>query len=222
MHGFVGLFSPASLTLAGEILLKIFVGLVVAAGIGWERELHGRPAGMRTHMLMVMGVILFAEASKYFGGGTPDRIAAQILTGVGFLGAGTIMRMGPEVRGLTSAASIWATAAIGVAISVGGAFIVVAVVSTFIALVVLAYLDNFERRVKDSMRTRAMRVSVVGQKVILSIFQALADTHMHVQSIKMLEAEAGLQLEMELTGDPVVALQTVAGVEGVTAARWTA
>src|SRR4051794_37987050 len=114
MHAFDDMFSPAGLGILTEILLKSVIALVLAAAIGWEREVHGRPAGMRTHMLLVLGVVLFSEASKAFGSQNPDRIAAQILTGVGFLGAGTIMRMGPQVKGLTSAASIWATAAIGV------------------------------------------------------------------------------------------------------------
>jgi len=89
--------------------------------VGWEREVHGRPAGMRTHMLLVIGVVLMCEVSRAFSpAGDPARIAAQIVTGVGFLGAGAIMRIGMEVKGLTSAASLWTVTGIGMAVSVGG------------------------------------------------------------------------------------------------------
>src|SRR3954471_10979252 len=107
MQAFEDAFTPHSLDVATDVLVKMGVGALMAGLIGWEREKHGRPAGIRTHMLMVMGVILFSEAGKYFGATSdPSRVAAQIVTGVGFLGAGTIMRVGPEIRGLTTAASI--------------------------------------------------------------------------------------------------------------------
>src|SRR4051794_32828665 len=103
-------FSDASWQVALAILLKLGLGAILSGFVGWERELHGRPAGVRTHMLVATGVILLCEVSKAFPGQDKSRIAAQIVTGIGFLGAGTIFRMGGEVRGLTSAASVWAIA----------------------------------------------------------------------------------------------------------------
>lgn len=210
----------ASAQIVGSILLKVLLGLALAGVIGWERELHRRPAGMRTHMLMMLGVVLFAEASKAFSTSTPDRIAAQILTGVGFLGAGTIMRMGPEVRGLTSAASIWATAAIGVVISLGGAYMLIAVISTLLALFVLAVVDNFERKYKEAAKQRMMRVNLQKQTNLLPLLRALADANISVESIKILESEAGVQLEMQTVGDPLKAMEVVANAEGVNSASW--
>ena len=205
-----------------EITGKLLIGLALAGMIGWERELRHRPAGMRTHMLMMLGVILFAEASKVFSTNSPDRIAAQILTGVGFLGAGTIMRYGPEVRGLTSAASIWATAAIGVVVSVGGNFIVVGLVATLCAWFVLSILNKFEARVKNGGRTRTMHVNVQSQDALASILKGLAEAQITVESFKMLPSEAGMQLEMCVHGDAHKALEIVSGARGVNSAGFVA
>src|SRR5579862_6109338 len=124
-----GLFAidQKGLELIFVVLVKLAIGAVLGGLIGWERERGGRAAGIRTHMLIVFGVILFCEVSKVFVGTEPNRIASMIVTGIGFLGAGTIMRVGPEVKGLTTAASIWAVSAIGMSLSVGGAFMTVAV-----------------------------------------------------------------------------------------------
>ena len=98
------------------MLLSVLVGAL----IGFEREAHGHPAGIRTHILVCLGSTLITLVSANMGNGSNDRIAAQIVTGVGFLGAGAIIRDGATVRGLTTAASIWVTAAIGIAGSYGG------------------------------------------------------------------------------------------------------
>lgn len=126
--------------------------LALAAGlggvIGTERELADQPAGLRTHMLLSIGACLFTVVSAYaFGsGGDPSRLAAQIVTGVGFLGGGAILRHGASIRGLTTAASIWATCAVGVAVgtgryvlSLGGTVLILA------TLVVLRALRNVVR-----------------------------------------------------------------------------
>jgi putative Mg2+ transporter-C (MgtC) family protein len=105
--------------------LEQFARLALAAGlggaIGAERELADQPAGLRTHMLLSLGACLFTLVSAYaFGGGSdPSRLAAQIVTGIGFLGGGAILRHGASVRGLTTAASIWSTCAVGVAVGTG-------------------------------------------------------------------------------------------------------
>jgi uncharacterized membrane protein YhiD involved in acid resistance len=135
------------LVAAWVILLKLGFGAVLGGAIGWERELSGRPAGTRTHMLVVVGVILFAETSRLFSSdGDPSRIAAQIVTGIGFLGAGTILRMGTQIRGLTTAASIWAAAAIGMAVSVGGALLIVAPIATALTILTLTLVERLEER----------------------------------------------------------------------------
>jgi putative Mg2+ transporter-C (MgtC) family protein len=104
-----------------ELLGRLVVAAMLGGAIGAERELNDQPAGLRTHMLLTIGACLFTLISAYgFDGGTdPSRIAAQIVTGIGFLGGGAIVRYGLTVKGVTTAASIWATASVGVAIGAG-------------------------------------------------------------------------------------------------------
>lgn len=129
------------LQLAGRLTL----GLALGAVIGFEREIHHQPAGFRTHALVALGSALFTIISAYgFAGSTvdPTRIAAQIVSGIGFIGAGTILQYRGNIRGLTTAASLWAVAAIGMA--AGAGLLWLALVGTLLILVVLALLDNVE------------------------------------------------------------------------------
>jgi putative Mg2+ transporter-C (MgtC) family protein len=108
---------PSDIELLGRLLLATVLG----GAVGAERELADQPAGLRTHILLTVGACLFTIISAYgFGGpADPSRLAAQIVTGVGFLGGGAIVRHGLTVRGVTTAASIWATTSIGVAVGAG-------------------------------------------------------------------------------------------------------
>ena len=130
--------------LAHDTLL-LLLSLLLGGVIGMERERGEHPAGLRTHILVCTGATLITliDHSVPNGGG---RVAAQIVTGVGFLGAGTIMReaSGTLVRGLTTAASIWAVAGIGMAVGTGGMYAQLATIFTFLAFVTLSLLDNFE------------------------------------------------------------------------------
>jgi putative Mg2+ transporter-C (MgtC) family protein len=105
------------------LLGRLLLAAVLGGAIGAERELNDQAAGLRTHMLLTIGACLFTLISAYgFGGGIgtdPSRLAAQIVTGIGFLGGGAIVRHGLTVKGLTTAASIWATASVGVAVGAG-------------------------------------------------------------------------------------------------------
>lgn len=110
-----------------DILLRLLCALIVGIVIGTEREYTHRPAGMRTHMLvslgacvvMIIGQLIFVQYREYNATPDPARMAAQVITGVGFLGAGTILREGPTVKGLTTAASLWSTACLGLAAGAG-------------------------------------------------------------------------------------------------------
>jgi putative Mg2+ transporter-C (MgtC) family protein len=129
--------------------LDVFLRLALAAGlggaIGLEREYRQKPAGIRTNMLIGLGSALFAILSVEVGAaaGSPDRIAAQVVTGIGFLGAGAILRSGHTVIGLTTAATIWVNAAIGMASGLG--LYTVAAGGATLTLVVLALLPLMER-----------------------------------------------------------------------------
>lgn len=136
------------LQLAGRLTL----GLVLGAAIGFERELHRQPAGFRTHSLVALGAALFTIVSAYgFAGASvdPTRIAAQIVSGIGFIGAGAILQYSGNIRGLTTAASLWSVAAIGMA--AGAGMLVMAVVGTVLILVVLALFERVEAFAKARM-----------------------------------------------------------------------
>jgi putative Mg2+ transporter-C (MgtC) family protein len=139
----------------GELLGRLGLTVVLCGAIGLEREARAQVAGLRTHILVGLGAALFTLVSAYaFEAGDPGvtvdptRIAAQIVTGIGFLGAGTIIRQGLTVRGLTTAASLWIVAAIGMA--AGAGYYMGAVVST---AVVLASLIGF-RRLRPTLMSR--------------------------------------------------------------------
>ena len=134
-----------------EIFLRLLCAMTLGTVIGTEREYSNRPAGMRTHILVALGActvmitsqMIFLQYNVY--GATPDpaRLPAQVITGVGFLGAGTIMREGSNVKGLTTAASLWAVACLGVA--AGGGYFAVATLGTvflFITLTIFEILQN--------------------------------------------------------------------------------
>jgi putative Mg2+ transporter-C (MgtC) family protein len=128
-----------------ELGLRLTAGLVMGAIIGFERELHRQPAGFRTHSLVALGAALFTIISAYGFTGPlvdPTRIAAQIVSGIGFIGAGTILQYRGNIRGLTTAASLWSVAAIGTA--AGAGLLILAAVGTALILVVLAVLDRIE------------------------------------------------------------------------------
>ena len=136
----------------GEIALRLLGAMLIGMIIGTEREYTHRPAGMRTHMLvaigacavMVTGQLLFC--TYYPLGAMPDpaRMAAQVITGVGFLGAGTILREGFSVKGLTTAASIWAVACLGIAI--GGGYYALAAIGTVCIFVTLSLFDMLQKK----------------------------------------------------------------------------
>ncbi|MDE3094735.1 MAG: MgtC/SapB family protein [Chloroflexota bacterium] len=116
------------------IIGRIALAAGLGASIGLEREYRGYPAGVRTMALVCMGAALFADESGLFGGDAA-RVAAQIVSGIGFLGAGLILREGGSVRGITTAATIWTTAAVGVA--VGAHVYLVAVFAALFAVILL-------------------------------------------------------------------------------------
>lgn len=133
-----------------EMILRLVLAAILAGLIGYEREIHGRLAGFRTHILVCVGSTLIMLTSMsifdiYRGVATadPGRIAAQVVSGIGFLGAGTIIRFRASVRGLTTAASLWTVAGIGLA--VGSGLYVPATVTTIIVLLTLFFLNIFEK-----------------------------------------------------------------------------
>lgn len=146
---------------------RLLLSFVLGALIGMEREWHRQSAGLRTHTMIAIGSTLFTLISIYipqtfthFQLGDPGRVAAQIVTGIGFLGGGAIFRLGANVRGLTTAASIWAVAGIGMAVGTGmygGALITEGVV-----LFVLFVMAPFEKRLFPDINLRSMEIVLSG------------------------------------------------------------
>ncbi|MGQ0606960.1 MAG: MgtC/SapB family protein [Chloroflexota bacterium] len=141
-----------------ELTARLVVALVLGAVIGWERELQRMPAGFRTHALVSLGAAIFTVISAYGltgPGSDPTRIAAQIVSGIGFLGGGAILHYGGTVRGLTTAASLWAVAAVGMA--AGAGLLVIAGVSTVLVIVALEVFQRLERIAKRRLNIRTHR-----------------------------------------------------------------
>jgi putative Mg2+ transporter-C (MgtC) family protein len=162
-----------------DVLVRLAVAAGLAGIIGLERELREREAGLRTHMLVSLGAALFTLVSAYgfedfLNSGSqvvrtdPTRIAAQIVTGVGFLGAGAIIRHGMSVRGLTTAATLWVAAAIGMSAGAGyysGA--VLATALTLVALVPLRFVGRYAEAVAGKERTLTVKLREGGSSARL-------------------------------------------------------
>lgn len=172
----------------GKLLLSAFLGGI----LGWERERRGRPAGLRTHILVCVGVTLMMLVSEHifekYRAYTvdsvirvdPARIAAQVLTGIGFLGAGTIMKFRTSVRGLTTAASLWVVAGIGLA--VGSGYYMPAMLTTVLALFSLLLLPLFDWNIKnDKYKTLRLYISGSGP-LFTSITEILNRNSMQLQN----------------------------------------
>lgn len=130
-----------------ETAIRIVLALVLGGAIGFEREMQGRPAGLRTHALVSSGAALVMLVSSYGfpeGVGDPGRIAAQVVSGIGFLGAGAILRDGTDIRGITTAATLWIVGMIGLAS--GNGYYFAAVLTTVLCLATLVLLTKVEKK----------------------------------------------------------------------------
>ena len=167
---------PIDLGLQADLAIRMLLAAFLGAVIGLEREIHDHPAGMRTHLLVAVGSAIFTLLSIFgFAAASvageapvdPTRIAAQVVSGIGFLGAGAILKYGTSIRGLTTAASLWATAAIGMAVGAGSW--IVAVVGTAIIVFSLWPLNIVIARLRPQgireirIRLHAGRLEVIGE-----------------------------------------------------------
>ena len=142
-----------------EIFLRLAAALVAGGIIGYERERDSQPAGLRTHMILALGAALVMILSVNIGikyGSDPSRLAAQVVSGIGFLGAGAILRFGFNVKGLTTASTLWTTAMVGMAIGYG--YYLVSLFAVVIMIIVLTLVERFE---KKFVRVNVIRTVVV-------------------------------------------------------------
>ncbi len=219
-----------------DIVLRVGAAAVLGGAIGAEREIRERGAGFRTHMLVAVGAALFTLVSAYAwsdfhfsqsSGVTfdPTRIAAQIVSGIGFLGAGAIIRQGLSVRGLTTAATLWVVAAIGMASGAG--YYAAAVVTTVVALVSLWPLRLVAHWTLGRLRPGAehLVIELPAGGEVAPVLGAIEGQGASVQSFRVddegdrRELEVGVSLGAEVDRSSLVA--RLAQVEDVRGAQWS-
>ena len=221
-----------------ELALRLGVAAALTGAIGLERELRERAAGLRTHMLVGVGAALFTIVSAYGWSdfvfnrdqGTildPTRIAAQIVTGIGFLGAGAIIRQGLSVRGLTTAAGLWVVAAIGMA--AGAGYYTAALIGTGIVLVGLGPIRWLEGAplIRDFRREgRALEVLLHPGESVGGVLDVLHDRTVRISRVEISDLEEGRQVRVEidlpLGGAGSELVEDLARREDVIAVRWGA
>jgi putative Mg2+ transporter-C (MgtC) family protein len=178
-----------------ELLARLLVGTLLAALIGYERHLHGRPAGLRTHLLVGLASTTFMLVSTQFVyfqhyakddlvSVDPSRIAASVVIGVGFLGGGAILRTGLNIHGLTTAAGLWLVAAIG--LSAGAGMYAICVASTALGVVALTFLRRFEHK-EDALIDRKITLALDGTAPPLQAL--IAELGRHDISVAPIEYE---------------------------------
>jgi putative Mg2+ transporter-C (MgtC) family protein len=219
-----------------EVVLRIGLAAALGGAIGLERELREREAGLRTHMLVSVGAALFTMVSAYawtdwrFSNEEglvfdPTRIAAQVVTGIGFLGAGAIIRQGLSVKGLTTAATLWVVAAIGMASGVG--YYEAAFVTTALVLLSLWPLRVLAFRLSARIRPEEGRLAVelpAGTSAV-SVLEAVESTGADVSSLEFEEEGDSRRVDMRVRlGSGKTAAQLIDALtqaEAVRGARWS-
>jgi putative Mg2+ transporter-C (MgtC) family protein len=219
----------------GEVLLRVVLAGVLGGAIGAEREIRERQAGLRTHMLVAVGAALFTLVSAYGWGDfhfsqksgvtyDPSRIAAQIVTGIGFLGAGAIIRQGLSVRGLTTAASLWVVAAIGLA--AGAGYYSGAIITTVVVLVSLWPLRIVAHRLFIRIRPGEQRLEVElrPNESPAILIEALERAGGAVQAFELEEARDRRRVLLDIrlpSAQPQAVTAELMRLEPVLGVRWT-
>ena len=190
------------------LLFKLLLATILGGAIGLEREIAGKPAGLRTNILICVGAALFMHLSIYVAEigysadghpyGDTTRIAAQIVSGIGFLGAGAILHAHGAVVGLTTAATIWVVAAVGAAVGAGA--YVEGIGTSILMILVLVGLRPFERRLLLRRRKVSATVRVQRDLRFDVIEDILRGAGLHIHSRRTFEHESDRAFELELVG----------------------
>jgi putative Mg2+ transporter-C (MgtC) family protein len=189
-----------------EAAAKIGLAALLGGAIGAEREWTGKWAGLRTHMLIAIGSALLTDVSiqvgaRYAQGSAawdPGRIAAQIVTGVGFLGAGTIIQSRGAVHGLTTAAGLWAASAIGIA--VGGGFYVEAALTCLVILLILTVLRPVEDLLHGGMQHLVLHLGP--EQKLSRLLEILEEARISTEKISVSRDDSGTALRVSFRGSP--------------------
>jgi len=208
-----------------DFAARLIVAAALGGLVGGEREIHGHPAGIRTHMLVALGSGIFTVMSIHgFGQGPgvnidPTRIAAQIVSGIGFLGAGAILKDGVVIRGLTTAASLWATAAVGLAAGAGE--YVIAIVSAAIILVSLWPINALAERLHGTtlpevqLRLTMERIDLIGEISTVLAGHKVDIGSIGTQRIGKNEFRADLSLRSRTAPAILAAIDAIGRIPGV-------
>lgn len=188
-----------------DLTLKLVLAVLAGGAVGLERQISGKPAGLRTNILICLGSALLMDLSMNlgmsFGGarvGDPARLAAQVVTGIGFIGAGTIMQSRGAITGLTSAATIWVVAAIGLAIGAG--FYVEALGTSALVMLVLAGLGHLEHRLLRARRTLSATVRTKPGVTLEWLKTQLIGDGLTISHVKSFDHDDDRVFEMMLSG----------------------
>jgi putative Mg2+ transporter-C (MgtC) family protein len=218
-----------------EILLRVVLAAALGGAIGFERELREREAGFRTHLLVSVGAALFTMVSAYAWTDwrfsteaglvfDPTRIAAQVVTGIGFLGAGAIIRQGLSVRGLTTAATLWVVAAIGMA--TGAGYYPAAVITTVLVIVSLWPLRIVAHRLSERFRPEEGRLAVElgAGATTVSVLEAVEQAGAQVSALEFEDEGDRRRVDVRVrlrTGRSAAELiDALSQAEDVRGARW--
>jgi len=218
--------SVVDLTLQLDLSVRLVLAAALGLAVGFEREIHGHPAGLRTHMLVAVGSALFTVLSAYgFGAGTagapidPTRIAAQVVSGIGFLGAGAILKDGIVIRGLTTAASLWATSAVGMAAGAGE--YIIAAVSTAVILVSLWPINALAERLHGTatpevqLRLSMDRLEALGKVTGILVSHRLEIGQISTQRLGKASFRADLAIRGRTPSVITGAITAIDDLEGV-------
>ena len=188
---------------SSEILLRLLLAAILGAVVGVERERRDQPAGLRTHTILSIGaalaMILSIELASQFRelvpNGDPARLAAQVISGIGFLGAGAIIRYGPNIKGLTTATSLWTVAVISLA--VGAGHYIAAGEAVLLLMAALVLMGALEKRFIRSIVTKTIRLKVRNRPdLIKEVRTLLASLNVEVKSLGIAEDIKDQQLDI--------------------------
>jgi len=196
-----------------ELLLQLLLAMLLGGAVGLEREMSGKPAGLRTNILICVGATLFTELSVQLalGRGDPARVAAQILPGIGFIGAGTILHARGSVTGLTSAATIWVVAAIGMAL--GAHAYVEALGTALLVILVLHGLGRVERVLARASTHSHLVIHTSDEATAMNDLEALVRrTGLEIERVASRRENVDLVVEFELRGPKRLHDQVLIGV----------
>ena len=177
------------------IALRILAAVICGGAIGIERELKNRPAGLRTYMLVCVGSCLIMLTNQYIyqvtQAGDPMRLGAQVVSGIGFLGAGTIIvTRHNQIKGLTTAAGLWSSAGVGLALGIG--FYEAALIAAFFVFVILTLMQHWDDRMHTKTRVVEVYVEISSSLSLGDFIRALRDMDLEIQHVQM-EQEGALE-----------------------------